>query len=364
VGAAFLLVRDILAMRRNANTDADKLITFGQMALEQGWSEQAREYFEQALALDASNREAMKGLARVNEILSRKAAMAVEPTRTRVEPTQLSTEETRISHEGEEVHLETQKKRIKVALGEYPWLVGISAAIAVIILLGLYDFRIVAFLLYVGLAIGAISFVGWVLINFGKWQKKQLKTKQRQKPEQPARERKPFPIPIQDRGESLVQRYTAEIRDPTLAQALAKSLRAIMEGGVHEVDKQWLAQYKTLDQLNAMTPREFEEFVARMFRAMGHSVTLTQAAKDKGVDIFLDGGKAIVECKKYGGSVGQPVVRDFYGTMIHNRAERGYIVTTGTFSLPAQTWAAGKPIHLVDGMEIVKNLETFEVALE
>jgi tetratricopeptide (TPR) repeat protein len=57
----------------------DKLITFGQMALEQGWYDQAREYFEQALALDASNREAMKGLARIYEILSHKEATAVEP---------------------------------------------------------------------------------------------------------------------------------------------------------------------------------------------------------------------------------------------------------------------------------------------
>jgi len=49
----------------------EKLLAFGQMALEQGWYDKAREYFEQALALDASNREAMKGLARANEILSR-----------------------------------------------------------------------------------------------------------------------------------------------------------------------------------------------------------------------------------------------------------------------------------------------------
>ena len=46
----------------------DKLITFGKMALEQGWCDQARERFEQALALDASNREAMKGLAQIDEI--------------------------------------------------------------------------------------------------------------------------------------------------------------------------------------------------------------------------------------------------------------------------------------------------------
>jgi hypothetical protein len=57
----------------------DTLLTFGQMALEQGWYDQAREYFEQVLALDASNREAMKGLARVNEILSRREAAAIQP---------------------------------------------------------------------------------------------------------------------------------------------------------------------------------------------------------------------------------------------------------------------------------------------
>jgi hypothetical protein len=55
-------------------TDVDKLIAFGQMALDQGWYAQARDYFEQALALDASNREAMKGLARVYERLSHRGA--------------------------------------------------------------------------------------------------------------------------------------------------------------------------------------------------------------------------------------------------------------------------------------------------
>ncbi|MFQ6059641.1 MAG: tetratricopeptide repeat protein, partial [Anaerolineae bacterium] len=66
-------------MENSTSTDIDKLIAFGQMALEQGWYDQAREHFEEALALDPSNLEAMKGLARVNEILSRKAAMPVEP---------------------------------------------------------------------------------------------------------------------------------------------------------------------------------------------------------------------------------------------------------------------------------------------
>ncbi len=74
-----MLVRDISTMESNANTDVDKLITFGQMALEQGWYDQAREYFEQALDLDASNQEALKGLVRANEILSRRMPTPAEP---------------------------------------------------------------------------------------------------------------------------------------------------------------------------------------------------------------------------------------------------------------------------------------------
>jgi len=68
-------------MTNNPNTDVDKLISFGQMAFEQGWYDQARDYFEQALELAPSNREAMKGLARANEILSRRRATPVEPKR-------------------------------------------------------------------------------------------------------------------------------------------------------------------------------------------------------------------------------------------------------------------------------------------
>jgi len=66
-----------------APEQTDKLISFGQMALEQGWYDQAREYFEQALELDASNREAIKGLAQIDEIL--REAAAVEPIEAEIQ---------------------------------------------------------------------------------------------------------------------------------------------------------------------------------------------------------------------------------------------------------------------------------------
>jgi tetratricopeptide (TPR) repeat protein len=71
-----------MKLESDPTTDVEKLITFGTMALEQGWYDQARAYFQQAFELAPSNREAMRGLARVNEILSRKAAF--EPAKPTV----------------------------------------------------------------------------------------------------------------------------------------------------------------------------------------------------------------------------------------------------------------------------------------
>jgi hypothetical protein len=57
--------------------DIEELLSYGRIGLETGQYEQARKDFEKVLALDASNREAMKGLARVNE-MERKAAAEVQ----------------------------------------------------------------------------------------------------------------------------------------------------------------------------------------------------------------------------------------------------------------------------------------------
>jgi hypothetical protein len=64
--------------------DIEQLLAFARIGLETGYYEQARDYFEQVLVLDPSNREAMRGRARANEMLSRKKAAAVEPMQ--VEP--------------------------------------------------------------------------------------------------------------------------------------------------------------------------------------------------------------------------------------------------------------------------------------
>lgn len=113
-----------------------------------------------------------------------------------------------------------------------------------------------------------------------------------------------------------------------------------------------------LEQMMAMDPAEFEEYVAqRVFSHRGYTVNNTRNTKDGGVDIqVIDrfGQTAVVQCKRYRGTVGESVVRDLYGTMIHFEASYAYLVTTGAISDEARRWAVGKPIELIDGRELVE----------
>lgn len=112
---------------------------------------------------------------------------------------------------------------------------------------------------------------------------------------------------------------------------------------------------RSLDQLKSMDPVEFEKFCAFLYEQQGYTAYLSALTGDEGIDLWLTRGeeKVVVQCKRYAGTVGQPVVRDLFGTMVHNKANRAALVTTGGISRQAEEWAADKPIHLVDGHELI-----------
>ncbi len=47
-------------------------------------------------------------------------------------------------------------------------------------------------------------------------------------------------------------------------------------------------------------------------------------------------------------------VRDLYSTMLHEGATKGILVTTAEFGPSAQEFAAGKPLTLIGGTELVE----------
>lgn len=118
-----------------------------------------------------------------------------------------------------------------------------------------------------------------------------------------------------------------------------------------------LKDTRTLEDLLELSPEKFEGLIAALFKAYGHRVEVVGGNSDHGVDVAVmtdQGERWVVQCKRYSGSVGEPVVRDLYGTMLHEEAQRAYLITTGSFSQQAEVWAEGKPIVLYDGEGLVK----------
>jgi restriction system protein len=78
---------------------------------------------------------------------------------------------------------------------------------------------------------------------------------------------------------------------------------------------------------------------------------------DHGIDLIVSGPEAkygLVQCKRYRGTVGEPTIRDLYGTLVHENGDRAWLVTTGAVSRQARDWAVGKPIDMWDGLRLVE----------
>jgi restriction system protein len=127
-----------------------------------------------------------------------------------------------------------------------------------------------------------------------------------------------------------------------------------------------------LAALRAMDPSGFERLCQRLLRESGFvKVEVTGKSGDGGIDgvgvlrMNLISFQVLFQCKRYAGSVSSPVVRDFRGAM-QGRADKGLIITTGTFTADARREATrdGAPaIDLVDGELLCELLKEKELGV-
>lgn len=104
--------------------------------------------------------------------------------------------------------------------------------------------------------------------------------------------------------------------------------------------------------LRGLDWRQFEDLVAAAYRLQGYTVLLTAAGADGGIDLILTRGpeRIFVQCKHWKAwQVGAPVIRELFGLVVANRASRGIVVTSGTFSREARDFAYKSGTELLDG---------------
>jgi restriction system protein len=138
-------------------------------------------------------------------------------------------------------------------------------------------------------------------------------------------------------------------------------------------DKRFVATRDVIDALDravniaAIPWEDFEHLVRDVFEkefsGSGGEVKITRASRDHGVDavVFdpdpIRGGKIVIQAKRYTNPVGVSAVRDLYGTLINEGANRGILVTTSNYGPDSYAFAKDKPITLLDGGNLLHLLE-------
>ena len=128
-----------------------------------------------------------------------------------------------------------------------------------------------------------------------------------------------------------------------------------------------------LSVLQSLSPSGFERLCRELLREHGfENVVVTGGSHDGGIDGYgtlemnpFVSFKVLFQAKRYKGSVSRAQVGDFRNAMI-GRAEKGIILTTGTFTNEAIKEANrdGAPqIELVDGEKLIDMFERVELGL-
>lgn len=149
---------------------------------------------------------------------------------------------------------------------------------------------------------------------------------------------------------------------------------AISEGEPDETTLE-VSDYKSelLNLIKSISPSGFERLSQRLLREAGfQQVNVTGRSGDGGIDgngILainpLVSFNVLFQSKRYEGAVTASQVRDFRGAM-QGRADKGIIITTGTFTSEAKKEARRDgvpPIELVDGEQLVAMFEKYGLGL-
>lgn len=119
--------------------------------------------------------------------------------------------------------------------------------------------------------------------------------------------------------------------------------------------------------LALMDWEDFEHLIRELFEkefsSNGGEVKVTQASRDGGVDAIafdpdpIRGGKIVIQAKRYTNTVGVSAVRDLFGTIMNEGANKGILVTTSDYGTDSYEFAKGKPITLLNGANLLYLLE-------
>ncbi len=145
-------------------------------------------------------------------------------------------------------------------------------------------------------------------------------------------------------------------------RALTKKLRNLKRG------KSWSPRWDSkkihlswsLDLLNELEWKRFEEVVSEYYTFLGYRSEVTRMGADGGVDVILyqqgeETPAIIVQCKSWSQKVGVKAIRELFGVMAADQIGYGVFATTSGYTQEAIDWADGKRLQLLSGEDLVSS---------
>lgn len=121
--------------------------------------------------------------------------------------------------------------------------------------------------------------------------------------------------------------------------------------------------------LLSLSPRDFENVVEKLFQKMGYGTRRMPTTRDKGVDIIatrhgISGVEKIaIQCKRYEGSVGEPIARELLGVVAADSEwTKGIIVASSNFTTDCVKFCERQgQLELINGTKLRQLLEHYNV---
>ena len=122
----------------------------------------------------------------------------------------------------------------------------------------------------------------------------------------------------------------------------------------------------SLDFLMSLEWKRYEEICKEFLTIKENGklkVEVTQTGADGGIDLKITDKKGkligVGQCKAYNSKITVEKIRELYGIMASEKAEKGYFFTTSSFTVDCIQFAKEKQIELIDGNQQIKIIQSF-----
>ncbi len=115
-----------------------------------------------------------------------------------------------------------------------------------------------------------------------------------------------------------------------------------------------LAGIQDVDRMDGF---EFERYLGHLLTQRGYRVLVTQQSGDFGADLVItdtNGERAVIQAKRYTGTVGIKAVQEVVGAKAHYRATQAFCITNSGYTKAAQTLAKSNDVALLSRQDLAR----------